>query len=239
MIIYLDIIMLFDFVINLIIMYSIEKVYTSKVPLIRLIISSVVSCLFIPLSLYSYFLRKIFKVFGGFIIYTISPKTINMRERIVKTVSFYITNYSFVGLLNTFTINKWYLLFLSLFILLILIAIESNKKYYCLIRTCKYQVIIKHNNNSITINGFLDTGNKSTYKGIPICYVNQKYQKELGEFITEEDIIIHTVCGENIIKGYYPDRFFIKANKCIRAKKTIICFVENEEDCLLNDLLIT
>lgn len=238
MIIYLDIIMLFDFIINLIIMYSIEKLYTSHVFLIRLIISSLISSLFIPLAIYNYILKKIFKFFGGVIIYTLSPKTINIKEKIIKTISFYIINYSFVGILNTFSISKWYLLLLSLFILLILVAIESNKKYYLFIRSCKYEVIIKHNHKTLVIEGFLDTGNKSTYKGIPICYINQKYQKEFHNLIPKENIIVESVSGEKALIGYYVDRFLIRVNKCIRSKKVIICFVESNEDCLLNSLLV-
>lgn len=238
MIVYIDIIMLFDFIINLVIMYAIEKCFTSKVCKIKILIPSVISSLFIPLSFFNYVFFKIFKLFGGIIIYFLSFEKSSIREKTIKISMFYLINLAFIGLLKTFDINQWYLLFISIIVLIIIIFIQNNKNYYIFLRTCKYNVIVKNGNNECYIEGFLDTGNRLTYKGIPIVIIDTKYKDKLGNFPKTISFTCGTVNNITYETGYKPTYFIIEVNKVRRVKKVIILFKNIDEECLLNSCLI-
>lgn len=238
MIIYMDLIMIYDFLINAIIMYSIEKCYKQKVKKISIIIPSVISSLFIPLFFINYIFLKIFRVCGGLIMYLFMSKRNTIKEKIIKATTYYLLNFAFIGILKVFDIQKWFLLLLAILVLVLIFFIQNNKKYYIFNESCKYNVIVKNDKKIIELNGFLDTGNKAMYKGIPICFVNEKYKKSFGEFKKQILVNIDTISGSAILEGYIPSYFLIEIKGIKRAKKVILCFVNLEEECLVNSLIL-
>ena len=238
MIIYMDLIMIYDFLINVIIMYSIEKSYKQNVRKMSIIIPSIVSSLFIPLFFINYIFLKIYRICGGLIMYLFIFKENSIKEKIIKATTYYLLNFAFVGILKIFDIKKWFLLLFALLILVFIFFIQNNKKYYIFNESCKYNVIVKNDRQAIKLKGFLDTGNKAMYKGIPICFINEKYKECLGTFKKKVLVTVDTVNGETIIEGHIPLYFLIEINGIKRAKKVIICFVNLEEDCLVNSLLL-
>lgn len=238
MIIYMDLIMIYDFLINAIIMYSIEKCYKQKVKKISIIIPSIISSLFIPLFFINYIFLKIFRVCGGLIMYLFMSKRNTIKEKIIKATTYYLLNFAFIGILKVFDIQKWFLLLFAILVLVFIFFIQNNKKYYIFNESCKYNVIVKNDKKIIELNGFLDTGNKAMYKGIPICFVNEKYKKSFGEFKKQILVNIDTISGSAILEGYIPSYFLIEIKGIKRAKKVILCFVNLEEECLVNSLIL-
>lgn len=230
--------MIYDFLINAIIMYSIEKCYKQKVKKISIIIPSVISSLFIPLFFINYIFLKIFRVCGGLIMYLFMSKRNTIKEKIIKATTYYLLNFAFIGILKVFDIQKWFLLLLAILVLVLIFFIQNNKKYYIFNESCKYNVIVKNDKKIIELNGFLDTGNKAMYKGIPICFVNEKYKKSFGEFKKQILVNIDTISGSAILEGYIPSYFLIEIKGIKRAKKVILCFVNLEEECLVNSLIL-
>lgn len=230
--------MIYDFLINAIIMYSIEKCYKQKVKKISIIIPSIISSLFIPLFFINYIFLKIFRVCGGLIMYLFISKRNTIKEKIIKATTYYLLNFAFIGILKVFDIQKWFLLLFAILVLVLIFFIQNNKKYYIFNESCKYNVIVKNDKKIIELNGFLDTGNKAMYKGIPICFVNEKYKKSFGEFKKQILVNIDTISGSAILEGYIPSYFLIEIKGIKRAKKVILCFVNLEEECLVNSLIL-
>ncbi|MCI6014809.1 MAG: sigma-E processing peptidase SpoIIGA [Coprobacillus sp.] len=219
-------------------MYSIEKCYKQKVKKISIIIPSVISSLFIPLFFINYIFLKIFRVCGGLIMYLFMSKRNTIKEKIIKATTYYLLNFAFIGILKVFDIQKWFLLLFAILVLVLIFFIQNNKKYYIFNESCKYNVIVKNDKKIIELNGFLDTGNKAMYKGIPICFVNEKYKKSFGEFKKQILVNIDTISGSAILEGYIPSYFLIEIKGIKRAKKVILCFVNLEEECLVNSLIL-
>ena len=230
--------MIYDFLINAIIMYSIEKCYKQKVKKISIIIPSIISSLFIPLFFINYIFLKIFRVCGGLIMYLFMSKRNTIKEKNIKATTYYLLNFAFIGILKVFDIQKWFLLLFAILVLVLIFFIQNNKKYYIFNESCKYNVIVKNDKKIIELNGFLDTGNKAMYKGIPICFVNEKYKKSFGEFKKQILVNIDTISGSAILEGYIPSYFLIEIKGIKRAKKVILCFVNLEEECLVNSLIL-
>lgn len=240
MIIYLDLLILYDILVNIIILIVINISFNDKIKILRILISSIVSALMLVLVIYYKECLTLLKMFGGLIISLISFKgffnvnKILKFESLLKTGSYYLFNFSFVGLLHVFEIRKWYLLILIFSILTFILLFISLKKYVIFIKTCEYSVIVKIANEYFRFKGFLDTGNKSVYNGMPIIYINEKYSSNVSNM---ESVCISTVSGDSYLMGVVPEVFVIENKNIKKAKKVFVCFACIEEDCLLNPLL--
>ena len=240
MVIYLDLLVVYDVLINIAMLIIIYISFNDKLKMLRIILSSVLSGIMLVLSIYSHVLLDIFKLIGGLLISLVAfngffktRKMINL-EKLLKIGSFYTFNFSFVGLLHIFNIRNWYYLILIFSILIFLILLISLKKYVIFMKTSEYSVIVKIENNYYNLKGFLDTGNKSTYKGMPIVYLKEKYCND----VTDTELVsVKTISGVGYLKGMMPEVFVIENNKMKKAKKVFVCFSCIEEDCILNPLL--
>lgn len=170
--------------------------------------------------------------------YLFMSKRNTIKEKIIKATTYYLLNFAFIGILKVFDIQKWFLLLFAILVLVLIFFIQNNKKYYIFNESCKYNVIVKNDKKIIELNGFLDTGNKAMHKGIPICFVNEKYKKSFGEFKKQILVNIDTISGSAILEGYIPSYFLIEIKGIKRAKKVILCFVNLEEECLVNSLIL-
>jgi len=243
MVIYLDLLMLYDLLINTIMLIIINISFNDKVNILRILVVSIISSLMLVGCVYSFKVLNILKVFGGVIVCLLcftNLKKINSLfslEKLLKTGSYYAFNFSFVGLLHIFKIDKWYLLILVFSIILVLMLFISLKKYVLFIKTNEYSVIVKINTNYYHLKGFLDTGNKSSYNGIPIIYISDKYKTNMNNDKKFFIVPIKTISGESYLEGMKPDLFVIESNKLKKAKSVIVCFTNIKEDCILNPLL--
>lgn len=252
MIIYIDVLLVYDVLINVLMILIINYSFKDKTKLINLLFSSVLSAVILILSIYNKEIMNVLKITGGFLIsiftfsnyklsrYHLKENKILVLEKMLKVISYYIFNFTFVGLIHIFKIRSWYMLFMIFFILIIIMTFISLKKYVIFVKESEYSVIVKIGINYCKFKGFLDTGNKSNFKGIPIVYINEKYKEKLlhnNLNVIHQNIIVNTVNGICHLQGIIPDKFMINIKDLKKTRKVIICFVGINEECLLNTLL--
>lgn len=236
-IVYMDIILLFDLLINFLFLRFIEKVYSEKVNNFKLLLISFIGSLLIIPVFFSAFYMKIMKVIGGIILIILLCKTNEKSKIIIKISLFYALNFGLVGILTTFKITKWYYLLCGIIVILILFALENYRKYHIFIRDNEYNVIIENKEKIINIKGLLDTGNLSSYLGYPIVYLNKKYN-----FIIEDQkkvvLEIESVGGVKSVYGYIYKNFLFKIKDKKYYRDVILVLSDISVDCLLNPMLM-
>lgn len=236
MIIYIDIIIILNSLLNFIFLYVIEKIFADKINGIRLVISSLVGSLFIFGYLFNYYLYLLLKLFGGVVIVLIGLKLITLPKQIIKISLFYTINFAFVGFLSSFNITKPLLLFLGLTVILGLVIIESNRKYFQYINSNKYKVCIELNGKKIFMSGYVDSGNLCHYNEVPVIFINKKYYEyfNISEHNIKNSIVVETVNCYEIVDIYCPEKACIKIKRRMCEKEVYIAFSKINNDCLLN-----
>lgn len=231
MVVYLDVLFFFDSVIHFIFSFFIEKIYNDKVKITRIVFCSLISGILSVLALFSSFIFMTFKITLGLLLGLITFKAFSKSQKVIKISLYYLMNLGLVGLLASFRINKWYFLLIAIIILLILVMLEICKKYDIFIKRSTYNVLLVFKNIKLNLNGFLDTGNQMLVDGVPVIFVNQKYQ-----ISSDEKTFVHTqtINGEKLIPAYLPTNFIVSINKEKQIKKVYVCFVPMEKDCLLS-----
>lgn len=236
-IIYLDLIVLANTMINFIFLFFIQKIFSKKVNYINLFFTALVGGLMIIPAFYSYLYLKIMKIIGGLLIGLILSNTFEKTQKVIKISLFYTLNFSFIGILMSFKISEWYVLICAIIVILIMICLENYRKYHIFLKDCEYNVIIKSDKNVINIKGFLDTGNSSSHQGIPLVFINHKYKIDTNK-LKKYLINIETVNGVKIIEGFLYKDLVIEANHRKCYKDAIIVFSDISVDCLLNPMLL-
>lgn len=234
MVIYLDVLIMLNFVINYCFIKLIYILFNEKVSKIRIIISSMVSIILLFSFLFDYIIFNIIKIFGGILLIIIAFKYTNKKRFVIMTCLYYILQFSFIGVLSIFNIKGCSVL-LCLLLICLLVLIYSKKNTLFTNKT--YKTIIKFNNKTITLDGFLDTGNMATYNEYPIVFIDQKYySNDLKIFNVST---VKTVNGNKLINCYKPKEFYVvEGNKKI-SKDVLISFssFNNNISCLLNNLM--
>lgn len=234
MVIYLDILIMLNFIINYCFIKLIYILFNEKVSKIRIIISSIVSIILLLSFLFDYIIFNVIKIFGGLLLIFIAFKYTNRKRFVIMTCLYYILQFSFIGILSIFNIKGCsVLLFLLLICLLVLIYSKKNILY----NNKTYKIIIEFNERTIILDGFLDTGNMATYNEYPIVFIDKKYfSNDLKIFNVST---IKTVNGHQIINCYKPKEFYVIDNNKKISKDVLISFssFDNNISCLLNNLM--
>ena len=144
---------------------------------------------------------------------------------------------TFIDNLNI--INKNIILSIILVILIIISYIKQMKelktnynKYY------KIDIYL-NNNESITLNAFLDTGNKliDPYKGYPIILIKENIIKEKNKYIY---VPYNTISSDGLLKCIKVKKMYIE--KIGYRNKFLIGLTKNINidgvDCILNEKLL-
>ena len=99
MIIYLDLVILFTILVNVLIIEGIETIFNDKINIIRVIISSIMSVLL--LSLYILPIGKLIfiRYLCGIIIGFVAFNKCSLPKMIIKLVLYYLFNLTLVGIL--------------------------------------------------------------------------------------------------------------------------------------------
>lgn len=234
MIIYIDELIFLNFTINYSFIKIIYILFNEKVNTLRIIISSLISIIMLFSFLLNYSIYNIIKIIGGIIIIFIAFKYSNKKRFIIMTTLYYLLQFSFIGVLSIFNVKGWsVLLFLLLICLLILIYSKKSNIY----NEKTYKVIIRLVNETIVLNGFLDTGNKACYYEKPIVFLDYKYYSNQLSIYTI--VKIKTVNEEQYINCYIPEKFYIIDNNKKIEKEVLIAFTSFDDNinCLLNNLL--
>jgi stage II sporulation protein GA (sporulation sigma-E factor processing peptidase) len=102
-----------------------------------------------------------------------------------------------------------------------------------------YKIDIYLNNKIITLNAFLDTGNKlvDPYKGYPIILVNEDKIKDNYNYIY---VPYNTISSDGLLKCIKPKKIYIE--KIGYKNKFLIGLTNNISidgvDCILNEKLL-
>lgn len=236
MIVYVDLIFLFNFLVNFIFLYVIEKIFKDDTKISRMVIVSSVGGIIAIFSCFNKYIFQIYKIIGGVILIVLGIRKITFSKSIIKISMFYLENLALVGVLTTFKINNLLMLSFALGLILVLLFFEHFKNYYIFLLQNKYNVIVTKNNKKMKFEAILDTGNSATNKdGIPLVFISKKYYSE--SFDKYELVLVETVNNEKIEKAYFVDEFIIIINGKEVKKEALIVFTD-VKTCLLNSMLL-
>ena len=232
MIIYLDLLITLNFIINFVFLRLIYIIQNKKENYIRIILSSVFSILLLLSFLLNYKIYNIIKLFGGLMIILIGLKIDSKKNFIISSILFYFMQFSFIGILKIFNIKGCFCLFVLLLVCLMTLIILRNKMV-----KMNYNVFIKLNNKELILEGYLDTGNNANYYNKPIIFIDKKYYDNTLKVIGV--VNIKTINGSEFINCYYPEEFYIIENNNKIPKNVLIAFsdFDNKIQCLLNNML--
>ena len=139
-------------------------------------------------------------------------------------------NFAFIGTLVIFKIYNSWLMLLALLYVIILVIIDSYKKIVINRNQLVYNVNIKGQHNSLR--GFLDTGNQSTFEGIPIVFIDYKFFNDSFKYQTKAKVI--TIDGEQVVDLYQGECIQIDNKQFL----VYYVFIKLDEYDLLLNLLI-
>lgn len=232
MTVYLDLLFLFNFGVNVFFLYVLALIYRERVSWRRITAGGLLGGTLVFAFLFDYVVYLICKLAGGMLVAGIGFKGRGLARFAIRSSSFYIVNLASVGLASSFRINKWYFLLAAAIVLTILIFVENNKKTDIFINSLKYNISVTFNEKVIATEGYLDTGNFSACDGLPIVYMAEKYRPR-GSF--HKTVVVSTVNGPALTKTYRPSSFILRKGKEDVVCDVLVAFTDLRGfDCLLN-----
>ena len=162
------------------------RIYSKKVPKMRLIISSLLGGLFGLFAFIPYLeilsrppARFILPVFMVYIVF----KPINFKSFFGRYLTFISISFIMSGAINFFDLSGLEGLLIPLPIYLILCVLRKN------ISKRKGEVILEYKNRQTTADGFFDSGNMLLSGGLPVILGNDKiFERLLGCNMADENL---------------------------------------------------
>lgn len=190
MVVYLDLVILSTIVVNTLIIMGIECIFNSRVSVLRIVISDIISVLF--LSLYLFPLGKLIfiRYLVGILIGMISFNKCIIKNKIIKVCFYYLFNICLVGVLEIFKIRNFSLLIISTIFIISLGIVISYRN--------KDELVVRVNNKYL--NALYDSGNYTFYNQLPVVYLDKKYFCDIYKFIALTNV--KTINGLSLIKIY-------------------------------------
>ena len=249
--VYIELLVIEDFLLNYIILYGTSILLNRITKFKKIFLSSsigTIPLIFLFTNLNKYFLNIITFFFLLImsiicfkykdIIYTIKNIIYMYFISIFLAGSIYLINTNFLPPINNYILSIIILLILSPIITYIYVKINiktkiNNSNYYLV------NIYLK-DKPKITVNSFLDTGNKlkDPYNKKPIILLSKNIIK-----LTNEKIILvpyNTIDNHSLLRCFNPEKIYI--HKIGYRKKVLIGLVDeiNIEgaDCILNEALL-
>ena len=237
MTIYLDIIFLENFILNLIILYAVGIETKAKMKHIKIILASIIGSLYaiVTYTIKNWFINSILmKFILSIIMIYIAFETKNYKELIKKTIFFYFTSFAFGGgalaviymvnakkisIQNGIILGKYTLFTIAIGVTLAFIVtiisfklIKNKISKKDLIRN----ITIKINNKFIKVKAMIDTGSflKEPITNIPVIVVEDRLLKN----VIDEEILDNI---ENILGGDLNNISEITKNEYISKMRVI------------------
>ncbi len=224
-VIYLDLVIISTLLINFLFIKVCSLLLKIKISIIRLMISLLISVLSIFLYIvpikYIYNMRYFIGIFIGLVAFQ------KGGNKLLGISILYILNLSFIGSLIVFKIDNYLLLLVTGFLICFLYSFLYLSKNRLKKESTTYNVLIK----DLILVGFLDTGNTSIYKGLPIVFVNNKYYNDFFKY--EGKTYISTI-KDTIEIDIYKGPSLLMNNKEYYA---YYAFSDIKYDILLNNLM--
>jgi len=249
--VYIDLLVIQDLLMNYIVLYATGIILNRITKFNKIFFASTIgniSLIFLFCNINNYIVNIISLLFSIImsliafsykdIVYTIKNVIYMYLISIFLAGSIYLINTSFLPQINNYIINVIVLLIISPIITylytLSITKIKNNYSNY-------YQLdIYLKDKPKITINAFLDTGNKLSdpYTNSPIILVSKKLI--LGNLSNSILVPYNTIDNHGLLKCYKPEKIFI--HKVGYRKKVLIAPIDEigieGADCILNQKLL-
>ena len=204
MIVYWDLVVLTNLIIDYAFLKTIAVVFKEEVRWYRLLISLLLGLgslfLFLLPIKYLYNLRYVIGIFMGMIAYNYS----NQLKRFQMIISFYIINLVFIGSLVIFEVHSIWLLLITMIYVIILTIVEKT-----LSKKIKEDVWVKIDNQKLK--ALIDTGNKCYYLNKPVIFLDERLLNNKYKYLGELEIT--TISSKQIIKVYIGPKLLINNQK--------------------------
>ena len=228
--IYLDLILIINFIIDYLLLYGTKKILKNKTSIKRILLGSIIGSISSLLLIYQN--NIIIKILLSILIIII---TFGINNIIKNTTYFYLLSIILGGTLYLFDLNIYKLNYQILLIIspiLIYLYIKENIKYKNIYLN-NYIVEIYINNKLYKLEGMIDTGNelKDPYKkrSIILVNINLDYRQFKYLFvpfnalntqgiipcIKPDKIIINNKIFTNYLIGLSKDKFHLNGVECI------------------------
>lgn len=256
--VYLDLVFMTNFIFDFIILITTSLILKRNVKIYKIILGSLIGSLslvilFIRMNQIQLFIYKIL-ISIVMILFTFNYK--NIRYTVTNIYYLYLVSMILGGFLTLINnqlsdynagiifvnkgVNTGILLSIILSIVLIISYINQTK-YLKTNYNKYYKVNVYFSNCKITINGFLDTGNKliDPYKKRPIILISEKI---LDNVNSNKFLLVpyHTVSGDGMLRCIKADKIYIE--NIGYKKKFLIGLTNNIKidnvDCILNERLM-
>lgn len=228
---YLDLIIIFNFIMNINIMYGVSIILRRIIKFKYIIISSILGI--IPTLIYLVnnivIINIVIVILFSFVMSIIAFGYKNIIYTTKNIIYMYVTSiflggslYLFNVKFNSMILSLIFLVVISIVLVIIytrlLLSLKNNNSLY-------YQVSIFYKGEIITCLGFLDTGNKifDPYKGYPVILLSKnKLKQGIGKYIL---VPYKTVSSDSILKCFKPDIVYINGNPC--KKKCLVALIDS------------
>ena len=228
--IYLDLILIINFIIDYLLLYGTKKILKNKTSIKRILLGSIIGSISSLLMIYQN--NIIMKILLSILIIII---TFGINNIIKNTTYFYLLSIILGGTLYLFDLNIYklnYQILLLISPILIYLYIKENIKYKNIYLN-NYIVEIYINNKLYKLEGMIDTGNelKDPYKkrSIILVNINLDYRQFKYLFvpfnalntqgiipcIKPDKIIINNKIFTNYLIGLSKDKFHLNGVECI------------------------
>lgn len=210
MIIYLDLVIISTIVVDYAILRTIALILKIQIKWYKFFLSILISIINIFLFIFPLKHFVILRYFSGFLIIFFAFPNKSLQTYIIETVMYYLLNICFIGTIIIFKIQSLKMLIVALLFVIFSKIVESYKKYII----NENQLLLKVKIDKRIFSGFLDTGNMTYYKGIPLVFINTKYSKKLN-FKKVGNLFIETIAESKYIVVYSGPPLKIKYTSLI------------------------
>lgn len=222
-VVYLDLVILSTILVNYLFIVSIGYFIGERTSFIRICLGLLISVM--SLFLYVVPIKYIYNLryFIGLLIGVVSYK--KGKNKVLGICFMYLINLGFIGSLVVFRITSIILLVVVAILIVLMHCVIHFTKPVIKPNSLTYNVLIE----KVKLVGFLDTGNSSSYKGLPLIYINEIYRTKIFSFIGRCKISV--VTGDELIDIYMGPKIFVKN----RSYKVYYVFSNNiSSDVILN-----
>lgn len=230
MIVYLDLVLIATLITDYVILKTISMVWKEKIIIYRFIIALIFSLINVLLFIFPFKHLMIIRYFIGIVIVIIAYPIKSIKDIIIKIIIYYLLNIAFIGTIVIFKVNNFMMLFISLLFVIISWIIENYKGVVINENKNTYKIKI----NSVTLKAYLDTGNTVYYQGIPVVFINDKYQ-QIFNFIKTGILQIQGINGTSKVTIYDGAPILINGNSVI--VKYAFTNIENYDVLLHRDCI--
>lgn len=227
MIVYLDLVIISTIFVNYAFLKTLAIIFQVKIIWYRICLALIISVLalmlfIVPIS-YIYNIRYLLGILIGLIAFPFKKNT----SYVALIASFYFVNLAFIGTLVVFNINNWLLMVVAVIYIIIIYAVQYFAKAGMKRQCFEYNVKLAYDNTKYK--ALWDTGNVSSFLGMPVVYFSKKYLNKNFSYLGELEVI--SIHGKENLPIYTGPSLVIRK----QYYQVVYSFVElTDYDIILN-----